>query len=314
MSARSCWVTCGIVVQATLRCSAVLRRTARIGCRSISPQREKSGSGSAGAGRRRRRPRRRRDQPLGVRLDVVDRDPAGRTAARHLIDVDAELARHAAHRRRRGRDGQLGRPARLGGRPRAAVDVDDFVGPDRLRAARVQGARLVVGRSVGGCRSPARRRRRRRRGAAVGGSAAARRLRLAASGVAALRRRRRPEPRRRSSSTLRIAWPTLTLSPALTLMSFTCPATDDGTSMVALSVSSSRTGWSFDQRVARLHEHAQHVAGGDVLAELRECEVDHVRRSVTTTRGTSRESALALHRVRSSLDALTRLPDSASPD
>src|SRR5258706_277103 len=46
MSQTSCWVTWGIVVQATLRCSAVLRRTARIGWRSTSPQREKSGSGS----------------------------------------------------------------------------------------------------------------------------------------------------------------------------------------------------------------------------------------------------------------------------
>ena len=48
MSARSCCVTCGIVVHAAVRCSAVLRRTARIGWRSISPQRVKSGSGSAG--------------------------------------------------------------------------------------------------------------------------------------------------------------------------------------------------------------------------------------------------------------------------
>ena len=46
------------------------------------------------------------------------------------------------------------------------------------------------------------------------------------------------------SSTLRITWPTLTLSPALTLISLTCPATDEGTSIVALSVSSSRIGWS----------------------------------------------------------------------
>ena len=46
MSARSCCVTCGIVVHAALRCWAVLRRTALIGCRSTSPQRVKSGSGS----------------------------------------------------------------------------------------------------------------------------------------------------------------------------------------------------------------------------------------------------------------------------
>src|SRR5204863_10175970 len=44
------------------------------------------------------------------------------------------------------------------------------------------------------------------------------------------------------SSTLRMAWPTFTLSPALTLISLIFPATDEGTSIVALSVSSSRTG------------------------------------------------------------------------
>src|SRR5439155_19932159 len=46
------------------------------------------------------------------------------------------------------------------------------------------------------------------------------------------------------SSTVRTTWPTLTLSPALTLTAVTRPATEDGTSMVALSVSSSRTVWS----------------------------------------------------------------------
>src|SRR5262249_54469218 len=47
------------------------------------------------------------------------------------------------------------------------------------------------------------------------------------------------------SSTVSTVWPTLMRSPFLTLMSFTAPATDDGTSIVALSVSSSRTAWSF---------------------------------------------------------------------
>ena len=83
MSAESCCVTCGIVCHATLRCSAVLRRTARSGCRSISPQREKSGSGSvaspapaaAGAARR------AGDQPLRMRLHVVERDAAARPGA-----------------------------------------------------------------------------------------------------------------------------------------------------------------------------------------------------------------------------------------
>src|SRR4051812_46972162 len=44
------------------------------------------------------------------------------------------------------------------------------------------------------------------------------------------------------SVTVRITWPTFTLSPCFTLISPTVPATDDGTSIVALSVSSSRTG------------------------------------------------------------------------
>src|SRR5229473_6432997 len=48
-----------------------------------------------------------------------------------------------------------------------------------------------------------------------------------------------------SLSTLKIVWPTFTLSPALTFTSATRPATDEGTSIVALSVSSSRTDCSF---------------------------------------------------------------------
>ncbi len=45
-------------------------------------------------------------------------------------------------------------------------------------------------------------------------------------------------------STTSTTWPVLTLSPGLTLISLTVPATLDGTSRVALSVSSSSTGWS----------------------------------------------------------------------
>ena len=102
MSARSHCVTCGIVAQAALRCSAVLRRTARIGCRSTSPQRLKSGSAArhvplaqvAGGG----------DQTLRVALDVLDRDAPVGPGALHFADLDAELARHPPHRRRgRGR-------------------------------------------------------------------------------------------------------------------------------------------------------------------------------------------------------------------
>ena len=44
------------------------------------------------------------------------------------------------------------------------------------------------------------------------------------------------------SSMTKIVCPTLTFSPGLTLTSLTTPSADEGTSMVALSVSSSRTG------------------------------------------------------------------------
>src|SRR5262249_34099584 len=44
-------------------------------------------------------------------------------------------------------------------------------------------------------------------------------------------------------STVKMTCPTLSLSPSLTRISFTTPLTDEGTSMTALSVSSSMTGW-----------------------------------------------------------------------
>src|SRR5688572_13183583 len=50
------------------------------------------------------------------------------------------------------------------------------------------------------------------------------------------------------SSTVRTACPTLTFSPALTFTAVTLPLMLDGTSIVALSVSSSRRGWSFSIR------------------------------------------------------------------
>src|SRR6185503_14505682 len=65
------------------------------------------------------------EQTLGVLLDVLDRDASAGPAAVDLVDVDAELARHPAHRRRRRRRRHVARGrGRLGGRPRAAVDVD----------------------------------------------------------------------------------------------------------------------------------------------------------------------------------------------
>ena len=49
----------------------------------------------------------------------------------------------------------------------------------------------------------------------------------------------------------------------------------DGTSIVALSVSSSSTGWSLLQRVADVHQDAHDVAGGDVLTQFGKREFSH---------------------------------------
>ena len=135
---------------------------------------------------------------------------------------------------------------------------------------------------------PARRPRRRRRGG--GAAAGARRCRRPAgaaavgaascsatgccadgrgcrlrAGCAPARSPLRP---RASPSSVSTACPTCTLSPVLTLIATTVPATLDGTSMVALSVSSSSTGWSLATVVADLDQHAQHVAALDVLPEF----------------------------------------------
>src|SRR6185503_10989945 len=53
-----------------------------------------------------------------------------------------------------------------------------------------------------------------------------------------------PSPFPEGASTVSTTAPTLTLSPFLTRISLTTPATEDGTSIVALSVSSSSTGCS----------------------------------------------------------------------
>ena len=132
MSALSNCVTCGIDSQALVRCSAVLRRMPVIGLRSTSPHLLKSGSaGAAAPGARRRRQRAAAEAAqdlLRERLHVVFGDAAVRAGARDLRDVDADLARDAAHRRR-GRRGGRRRHRRRGRRCRrrrlALADVDD---------------------------------------------------------------------------------------------------------------------------------------------------------------------------------------------
>ena len=297
MSARSHCVTCGIVAHAALRCSAVLRRTARIGCRSTLPQREKSGQRHRS--RRAAAPAPLVDQPLGVRLHVLDRNPSARPAAVHFADLDAELARRPAHRRRRRRGRRFRRRGgvrRPPARPRA--DVDDVGRRDRPGAQHLRRLGRRIGSftpALSGCRSsdPAPRRRAAARSLPSIASTAAGAGRLfgrprsvrpspgfgrqpgfrswlspslllavARSSARSARARRRPR-------TLRIAWPTLTLSPALTLISFTVPATDEGTSIVALSVSSSRTGCSLAMVSPGLDQHAQDVACFDLSRRAR---------------------------------------------
>ena len=133
-------------------------------------------------------------------------------------------------------------PARVGSVNRARLHL-------RLRGLPSLGRRLVDDRRRGACARDVR--------------------------TAGVRIRRRHVRARASSSTTRIVAPTFTLSPGLTRSSLITPLTDEGTSMVALSVSSSRTGLVALQRVAGVHEHAHDVAGGDVLAEFGEGEFGH---------------------------------------
>ena len=92
------------------------------------------------------------------------------------------------------------------------------------RRARLAGARRRRRRS--GCRAPAR-----------GAGAGAGRLRAAAAAAGAGAARRRGRAGGAPRSSVRITDPSLTVSPTLTLISFTTPACDDGISIDALSLS-----------------------------------------------------------------------------
>ena len=69
--------------------------------------------------------------------------------------------------------------------------------------------------------------------------------------------------------------PTFTLSPCLTLMSLTTPATEEGTSIVALSVSSSTTGCSRAIVSPTLTSTRGDVALLDVFTQLGNFEFLH---------------------------------------
>ena len=234
MSALSNCVTCGIgaprVAQMLGRRAADVAPSA---ARSTSPHFCEVGQ---------RRAARRRDRPPSaagsgaadaaqdaprVLLDVLLRDAAGRTGARAPSLMSTPISRA-----RRRTDGDAGAGTRS----------------SRSRAAR---ARRPRGGGSGACRRRHGQRLLARRasfGLALGLAVRVRSLwpwprppaRPARRGAAAFARRRCR--RRAARPTVRMTAPTLTLSPSLTLTSFTTPATEDGTSMVALSVSSSRTG------------------------------------------------------------------------
>ncbi len=237
MSARSCWNTCGTVFHACVSRCAVVRRTPLIGLRSIAPHLLKSGSASPAAAGERASAGARQQAPR-IRGDIVHRDAAAGAGALNVLDVHAELAREPARRRRgrnrRGSRVRLRRLCRLRRDRRGGLlgrlHLDDF-GFALLRLRRL---RLSVLRPSGcfGLRLASAFGR-------LGSRPAALRSRPSASAL------RRAPPSRRPSSTTKIVWPTFTFSPGLILTSLTTPAADDGTSIVALSVSSSRTGWSF---------------------------------------------------------------------
>ena len=204
-------------------CSAVLRRMARIGWRSIGPHFEKSGSDRPPAAAR----------AAGRRADVMTCLPCARTSSAemrppgpeplHVVDVEPELrapgggptAPPARADACRDRGGAGAAAAAAGRAPREKSTSSAGPLPFGL-------ASPVLPPKLGARRAPA------RPAAAAGAAAGA----WPAPAAAA----RRADPARTIT-----AWPIVTLSPALTLISVTVPATDDGTSMVALSVSSSRT-------------------------------------------------------------------------
>ena len=141
-------------------------------------------------------------------LHVVVRDAAAGTGAGDLADVDADLARQPAHRRRGGRGGVTATPP-AGARRRAC-------GGRRTARARCRRGRL---RPLGGVRrAPVPCGGCRLRLPAVSALAAA-----ACAAACCAQHLPRPPPFSIDVST---TWPAFTLSPALTLTSLTMPATD----------------------------------------------------------------------------------------
>ena len=224
MSALSCCVTCGIVVHASHRCCGRLAPHAAHGDALDFPQ-----LGEVGKLRLREMcalraicaAATRSQQRLGVSLDIVFADASAGAGAFHVVDVHADFARQAPDVRRGGNRcamlrarhfAQLLRHGESFGRMRLRAGP---AGIPALRSCPRPGSRPETTselRAVRRCARPA-------RASAFSGCADA------------------------PPSRVKITWPTLIFSPSLTLISFTVPVTEDGTSTTALSVSSSITGW-----------------------------------------------------------------------
>ena len=116
---------------------------------------------------------------------------------------------------------------------------------------------------------------------------------------------------RAPSSTVRIAWPTLTLSPALTLTSLTRRRP---TTALRWSPCRSRARGPADPSRAcrRLHQHAQDVAGRDVLAEFRQVEISGTAESSSVQADTEAQGHFRLCSS-SRFESLYESPDSPSP-
>ena len=201
---------------------------------------------------------------------------------RDAADVQADAAERRDSARRAP---SSGRGRRRGRRPSSRR------GRRRAPACRSRGRRCRGGRRG---RRGRRRWRRRRCGAGRGaGAACSRARRRCRCGATPPARRRRSAAPLRPRSSIRITEPSLTLSPTLTLISFTTPACDDGISIDALSLSTVIRLCSTLDRVAGLH---QHLDDADVLevADVRNLDVD--RRScsasgVIAARGGSRRGS-----------------------
>ena len=114
MSASSWWVTCGIITQLRARFGAAdlldPRRAARARPRRTSRSRPSATAARSRPGGRRRRRAAARPARSLARAHVLLGDPALAAGALHAREVDAELAREAAHRRA-GVDRRAARPA-----------------------------------------------------------------------------------------------------------------------------------------------------------------------------------------------------------